>query len=50
MRHMINSKRTFELLLQKARSFDEAAAQQLIADRNYQDLDEMVLEHLMGVK
>lgn len=50
MRHLINSKRTFEILVQKARSFDEARAQALIADRNYQDLDEMVLEHLMGVK
>ena len=50
MRHLINSKRTFEALVAKARSFDEAAAQALIADRNYQDLDQMVLEHLMGVK
>jgi len=30
------------------KSFDEAAAQKLIADRDYQALDQMVLEHLMG--
>ena len=28
--------------------FDEAAAQKLIADRNYQALDQMVLDHLLG--
>jgi xylose isomerase len=50
MRHLTNSKRTFELLVAKARAFDETKAQALIADRNYQDLDQMVLEHLMGVK
>ena len=50
MRHLTNSKRTFELLVAKARAFDESKAQALIADRNYQDLDQMVLEHLMGVK
>ena len=50
MRHLINSKRTFELLVDKARSFDEAKAQSMIAERNYQDLDELVLCHLMGVK
>lgn len=49
VRHLVNSKRTFEILLAKARSFDEAAAQALIAERNYQDLDQMVLQHLMGV-
>jgi hypothetical protein len=35
--------------VEKVRAFDEEAAGQLIADRNYQDLDQMVLEHLMGV-
>jgi xylose isomerase len=48
LRHLQNSRRTFLALLDKARSFDEAAAKSLIADRNYQDLDQMVLEHLMG--
>src|ERR1041385_5172823 len=46
--HLDNSRRTFLRLLEKARSFDEKKAQQLIADRNYAALDQMVLEHLMG--
>ncbi len=49
LRHLANSRRTFLALVEKARSFDEAKARVLIADRNYQDLDQMVLEHLMGI-
>lgn len=48
MRHLVNSRRTFLLLVEKARSFDEKTARKLVADRNYQDLDQMVIEHLMG--
>jgi xylose isomerase len=48
LKHLTNSRATFLRLLEKARSFDEAKARSLIADRNYQDLDQMVLEHLMG--
>jgi xylose isomerase len=47
MRHLVNSRRTFLRLVQKSRSFDEAEAKRLISDRNYQDLDQMVIEHLM---
>ncbi len=46
--HLDNSRRTFQLLLEKVRSFDEKQAQGLIDDRNYAALDQMVLEHLMG--
>jgi len=46
--HLDNSRRTFLKLVEKTRSFDEMKAQQLISDRNYQDLDQMVIEHLMG--
>ncbi|HYV27506.1 MAG TPA: xylose isomerase, partial [Candidatus Eisenbacteria bacterium] len=46
--HLDNSRRTFLRLLQKARTFNEKAVQSLIADRNYQALDQMVLEHLLG--
>jgi xylose isomerase len=46
--HAINSKRTFLRLLEKVRSFDEAAAQKLIGARDYQALDQMVIEHLLG--
>jgi hypothetical protein len=45
---LINSRRTFDLLVEKARAFDEKAAQQLSTDRNYQALDQMVIEHLLG--
>lgn len=48
-KHLENSRRTFLHLVEKVRTFDEATAQQLIKDRNYADLDQMVLEHLMGV-
>jgi xylose isomerase len=48
--HLDNSRRTFLHLVKKARSFKENQARQLIAERNYADLDQMVLEHLMGIK
>jgi len=46
--HLTNSRRTFLRLVKKARTFDEKTAKQLVADRNYAALDQMVLEHLMG--
>jgi hypothetical protein len=46
--HATNSRKTFLRLLQKVRSFDEDAAQTLIADRSYQALDQMVIEHLLS--
>jgi xylose isomerase len=48
MAHLENSRRTFEHLLAKVRSFDEKAARALIAERDYQALDQMVIEHLLG--
>jgi len=45
--HLENSRRTFLLLLQKARSFDEKRAQQLRASRDLAALDQMVHEHLL---
>jgi xylose isomerase len=45
---LANSRRTFERLLEKARSYDEARADQLIAARDYQALDQYVIEHLLG--
>jgi xylose isomerase len=47
--HLDNSRRTFLALLEKARSFDEAKSNELISARDYAALDQMVLEHLMGV-
>src|SRR5690349_16895126 len=48
MDHLLNSRRTFQLLVDKVRSFDEKAAQRVAADRDYQALDQMVIEHLLG--
>jgi xylose isomerase len=48
MDHLLNSRRTFLRLVDKARSFDEEVAAQLIAARHYQALDQMVIEHLLG--
>jgi xylose isomerase len=48
--HLDNSRRIFLRLLEKARSFDEKQAQQLIAERDYAALDLLVLEHLMGTE
>jgi xylose isomerase len=47
--HLDNSRRTFLKLVEKVRAFDEAKAQKLIAGRDYQALDQMVIEHLLGV-
>jgi xylose isomerase len=46
--HLENSRRTFLRLVEKSRSFDEKKAQALIAERDYQALDQLVLEHLLG--
>jgi xylose isomerase len=48
MDHLVNSRRTFLRLLEKVRTFDEKTAHKLVADRNYQALDQMVIEHLLG--
>jgi xylose isomerase len=46
--HLANSRRTFLRLVEKARRFDEAGARRLIAARDYQALDQTVIEHLLG--
>jgi xylose isomerase len=48
MDHLLNSRRTFLRLVEKARSFDEKVARKLAANRDYQALDQMVIEHLLG--
>jgi xylose isomerase len=47
MAHLVNSRRTFLHLIRKARSFDQKAADKLVANRDYQALDQMVIEHLL---
>jgi len=48
MDHLTNSRKTFLHLLEKVRSFDEKRADEFVAERNYQALDQMVIEHLIG--
>ena len=48
LKHLDNSRKTFLRLVEKARSYPTKAADALIADRNYQDLDQLVIEHLLG--
>src|SRR3984957_1475037 len=46
--HLDNSRRTFLKLVQKVKTFNESKARQMIADRDYQALDQYVIEHLLG--
>ena len=48
LKHLDNSRQTFLRLVEKARSYPTKQADALIADRNYQDLDQLVIEHLLG--
>jgi xylose isomerase len=48
--HLANSKETFLLLADKARTFDEKAAASLIAVRDYEALDRLVIRHLLGAR
>ncbi len=48
MDHLSNSRKTFLRLVEKVRTFDEAKAREMVADRNYQALDQLVIDHLMG--
>lgn len=47
-KHLSNSRKVFLHLVEKVRSFDQAAADALIAQQDYEALDLMVMEHLMG--
>lgn len=46
--HLDYSRRTFLKLVEKARTYPEAEAKKLIANRDYQALDQLVIEHLLG--
>jgi len=48
-RHLANSKRVFEALVEKVRTFDTEFEQQCIADRDYEALEGAVLVHLLGL-
>ncbi len=47
--HLSNSKRFFELMVDKVRTFDRKAEAALIKDRDYEGLERLVIEHLLGI-
>jgi xylose isomerase len=47
-KHLSSSMSTFLRLVQKARTLDRARVSELIAARDYEELDALVLNHLLG--
>jgi hypothetical protein len=47
-KHLQNSMATFLCLVEKARRLDRARVGELIAARDYEELDALILNHLMG--
>jgi xylose isomerase len=47
-KHLRNSREIFLRLVELARSLDEARAAQLVAERDYEELDLLVMKHLVG--
>lgn len=48
MAHLATSKAIFERLVEKARSFPEAQLQAAVAELDYEAVERLVLEHLLG--
>jgi xylose isomerase len=46
--HLANSKRFFEIMVEKVRTLDRQAEAQYIRDRDYEGLERMIVEHLLG--
>jgi xylose isomerase len=46
--HLKHSRETFLLLVEKARTLDEQRVAELIARRDYEELDQLILAHLLG--
>jgi xylose isomerase len=49
MRHLANSRKIFLALVDKWRSFDKAQQEVCVKQRNYELLESMVVDHLLGV-
>ena len=47
-KHLANSREIFLRLVKVARSIDDKTVNQLIADRDYEELDMLIVDHLMG--
>jgi xylose isomerase len=48
-KHLANSRKTFLHLVDKVRSFPQNQADECIKNRDYEALEQLVLDHLMGV-
>ncbi|MDR2019289.1 MAG: hypothetical protein LBQ14_00810, partial [Treponema sp.] len=48
-RHIINSKRVFELLLEKVKRFDYRFQAECVKEQNFEKLEMYVLELLLGL-
>jgi xylose isomerase len=47
-KHLSNSRTVFLRLLELSRSLDEAKVEALIAERDYEELDLLIMNHLLG--
>jgi len=47
-KHLSNSRTTFLKLVDLARRLDEGRVDKLIADRDYEELDMLIISHLLG--
>ena len=47
-KHLSNSREIFLNLVDLVRSLDEGRVEELIADRDYEELDLLIINHLMG--
>ena len=47
-KHLSNSRAIFLGLVELARSLDQGKVGQLIAERDYEELDMLIVNHLMG--
>ncbi len=48
--HLVNSKKTFEHMVEKVRTWDKNLEQQFVDARDYEALEQAILEHIMGIK
>jgi len=48
-KHLSNSRRIFLALVEKVRTFDKNLERQLIDNRDYEQLELHILEHLIGL-
>ncbi len=47
-KHLRNSRSIFLRLVELVRSLDDARVNQLVADRDYEELDMLIVQHLTG--